>query len=135
MKHRSLFLVALVALPVMAVAGQLTPPPPPQPPTPVVVPPVVPPIVVSPSVPTVVVTPTSPLPPIIINGVGLDRFQLDEIRRAGEDARRAADEARREMQFSMQNFKTPVPFEFDSHFNFNFDFPTFGDIGPRPAWA
>src|SRR5205823_6109032 len=32
-------------------------------------------------------------------------------------------------------FHAPVPFEFDSHFNFNFDFPTFGDIGPRPAWA
>jgi FOG: HEAT repeat len=76
-----------------------------------------------------------------LSGQLFDRLQLDEIRRSADDARRAADEARREMQFSMQNFRTSVPFEFDSHFNFDFNsnfnsnFHTFGDVGPRPAWA
>ena len=82
--------------------------------------------------------------PPMIDGI-LDRAQLDQIRRSADDARRAADDMRRDMQFSTQNFRTAVPFEYDSHFNFDFDFNSsfnfnsnfhsFGDVGPRPAWA
>lgn len=131
MKHRSFILIALAAIPFAVATAQVTPPQPPQPPEPPTPP-------VAPRAP---VAPLAPLGPMGLSGQLFDRLQLDEIRRSADDARRAADEARREMQFSMQNFRTSVPFEFDSHFNFDFNsnfnsnFHTFGDVGPRPAWA
>jgi HEAT repeat protein len=136
MKHRSFFLIALAVIPFAVAAGQV-PPVPPLPPEPPIPP----------------VAPLPPLPPMGMRGVSglLDRAQLDEIRRSADDARRMADEVRRDVQFSMQDFRTSVPFELDSHFNFDFDFNSnfnpdfnsnfnsnfhsFGDIGPRPAWA
>jgi HEAT repeat protein len=131
MKHRSFFLIALAAVPFAVAAGQV-PPVPPIPPEPPIPP----------------VAPIPPLPPILMSGgmSGLfDRAQLDEIRRAADEGRRAADDARRDMQFSMQDFRVSVPFELDSHFNFDFNsnfnsnfnnnFHAFGDVGPRPAWA
>ena len=135
MKHRSFFLIALAVIPFAVAAGQV-PPVPPLPPEPPIPP----------------VAPIPPLPPILIpGGVHLDRAQLDEIRRSADDARRMADDVRRDVQFSMQDFRAAVPFELDSHFNFDFDFNSnfdqnfnqnfnqnfhsFGDIGPRPAWA
>jgi HEAT repeat protein len=132
MKHRSFFLIALAVIPFAVAVGQVPPVPP--------VPPV------APVAPIPAVAPIAPLPPMMSGGVWgqFDRLQLDDIRRSADDARRAADDARREMQFSMQDFRTSVPFEFDSHFNFDFsnfnsnvnsNFHSYGDVGPRPAWA
>lgn len=134
MKHRSFLLIALAAIPFAVAAGQVPPVPP------------VPPLPPEPPIPPM--APMPPLPPMGVSGGVLgqfDRLQLDEIRRAADEGRRAADDARREMQFSMQDFRVSVPFELDSHFNFDFNsnfnsdfnsnFHSFGDIGPRPAWA
>lgn len=135
MKHRPFFLIALLAFPAVITAAQ-NPPTPPIPPTP----------------PTPVTPPTPPTPPTPwVSGRGLDRIQLDEIRQSAEDARRAAENVRENMRFSMQDFRASVPFEFDSHFNFDFNtsvntnvntnfnynnsLHSFGDVGPRPAWA
>jgi HEAT repeat protein/TolA-binding protein len=118
MKHGSFLLTAIV-LPAAIAAAQVTP----VPPTPPAAPPV-------PATAAPVVTPVAPSPMTapLIGDPYLDRMQLDEIRRAADDARREAqrsvdrldvDEIRRQaqlaaedarqMSLNFQNFHVDIP--------------------------
>jgi HEAT repeat protein len=130
MKHGFFVLIA-VALPVTMAAGQVTPPTPPTAPTPVA--PVTPPT-----------SPTPAMKPAPAPRPYFDRFDIDEMKWNAAEMKFQADQMRFDAQLlAQQKFVAPVPFEFDSHFDFKFDNAKFGnfnyhvggDVGPRPAWA
>jgi len=113
MKHGS-FLLILAALPV--IAGAQTPPTPPTQPTQPTQP-------VQPAQPVVTpVTPRAPLPPV--NGL-FDPIQIEDFKRQADDFKWQADKMKFDMDLAAQKWKTSVPFEFDSKFDFHFDPPHF----------
>jgi HEAT repeat protein len=123
MKHRSFFLIALATVPFAAAVGQVAPVPAtrPEPPT----------------APVPATAPIAPLAPLPAVGPyrGFDRLDLDEIRINTDQIRQQVLDARQDAMLAGQNIYASVPFELDSHFNYNFNFNSFGDVGPRPAWA
>jgi HEAT repeat protein len=131
MKHRSFFMIALAAFPIAIAAGQVAPTPPAAPARP------------APAVPLTPVAPVTPMPAIApVPGYGFDRLDVDELRRNADEfrynaqeMRDAAAKMRDDAMFATKDFRVAVPFEYDSHFNFSFNFNSLGDVGPRPAWA
>src|ERR1043166_4558299 len=116
MKHGSFLMLVAAALPAIA-GAQTSPPTPPTQPTQPTQP-------VQPVAPAPVVTPVAPTPPVSING-WIDRAQIDEIKRQAADFKYQADKMKLDADLAVQQWKTSVPFEFDSKFDFHFDPPHF----------